>query len=264
MNRLPTVFHITHHKAGSQWVAEVLKHCAGARVMLPQPMMEQVRIRPIMPGGVYLTVYLDRTKFEMLLGVQGVSARALIRHPVVSLVNWWTFRLWKAPYRCVYVVRDLRDTLVSMYFSYKTSHPLMARLPKIRPELERLTQEDGFLYLMQVRLKVIATIQQSWVQAPGLHVSFEQLIADEHTAFERIIEYCQIKIDRQRLHEIVQYNSFEYITGRQRGQEDVNAHQRKGIVGDWRNYFTPRIKDAFKEQFGHVLIQTGYEQNLEW
>lgn len=264
MKRLPTVFHITHHKAGSQWVAEVLKHCAGARVVLPHRQIAQLRTISIRLGGVYLATYLTRTEFETLLGVQGVSARALVRRPVMSLVNWWNFRLRKAPYRCIYVMRDLRDTLVSLYFSFKISHPVMGRIPEIRQVLEQLPQEDGFLYLIQKRLKLIATIQQSWIYAPGLHVSFEQLIADEHTAFERIIEYCQIEIDRQRLHEIVQYNSFEYITGRQRGQEDVNMHQRKGIVGDWRNHFTPRIKDTFKEQFGHVLIQTGYEQNLEW
>ena len=35
MENLPTVFHITHWKAGSQWVAAVLEECAPHRVVEP-------------------------------------------------------------------------------------------------------------------------------------------------------------------------------------------------------------------------------------
>jgi len=34
MKKQPTIFHITYHKAGSQWVAEILKHCAPERLLL--------------------------------------------------------------------------------------------------------------------------------------------------------------------------------------------------------------------------------------
>ena len=74
----------------------------------------------------------------------------------------------------------------------------------------------------------------------------------------------RIDVDSQRLHEIVAYNSFEAVTGRKRGQEDVTAHQRKGIVGDWCNHFSNRVKDEFKKRFGEVLITTGYEPDLNW
>ncbi len=63
---------------------------------------------------------------------------------------------------------------------------------------------------------------------------------------------------------MVKYNTFEVVTGRKQGEEDITAHQRKGIVGDWKNYFSDRVKDEFKKRFGDVLIQTGYEQDLNW
>jgi hypothetical protein len=42
------------------------------------------------------------------------------------------------------------------------------------------------------------------------------------------------------------------------------SHRRKGIVGDWRNYFTEELKVQFKALYGNVLIETGYEKNLDW
>ena len=39
---------------------------------------------------------------------------------------------------------------------------------------------------------------------------------------------------------------------------------RKGIVGGWREEFTPRVKEAFKERAGDWLIRLGYEQDNDW
>jgi hypothetical protein len=39
---------------------------------------------------------------------------------------------------------------------------------------------------------------------------------------------------------------------------------RKGIVGDWRNHFTPKVKERAKELIGEALIELGYEKDLDW
>ena len=60
-------------------------------------------------------------------------------------------------------------------------------------------------------------------------------------------------------------NRFERLTGgRKRGQEDLAAHERKGVAGDWRNYFSERVTLAFKARYGGLLVATGYEQDLNW
>ncbi len=60
-------------------------------------------------------------------------------------------------------------------------------------------------------------------------------------------------------------NAFERNTrGRRPGQEDAHHHYRKGIPGDWRNYFSPRVVDAFKKRYGPLLIQLGYETSDNW
>jgi hypothetical protein len=58
---------------------------------------------------------------------------------------------------------------------------------------------------------------------------------------------------------------FEVQTkGRERGQEDMTSHYRKGIAGDWANYFTRQHAEAFDERFGDLLVRLGYETNSDW
>ena len=63
---------------------------------------------------------------------------------------------------------------------------------------------------------------------------------------------------------MVTFNSFEKATGRTPGTEDVNAHLRKGIAGDWQNHFTDRLKTEFKRRYSETLIRTGYEKDSNW
>lgn len=47
-------------------------------------------------------------------------------------------------------------------------------------------------------------------------------------------------------------------------KETVTSDNRKGVVGDWMNYFDDRIKRIFKEEAGQTLIDLGYEKDLSW
>ena len=72
-------------------------------------------------------------------------------------------------------------------------------------------------------------------------------------------------MSRERLREVILANRFEARTGgRQRGEENIHSHERKGIAGDWRNYFSPELTRAFKARYGDLLIATGYEKGADW
>ena len=188
--------------------------------------------------------------------------------------------------RLFFVMRDLRDTLVSLYFSLRYSHRLMGDVGRVRAILSEMTLEEGLLYLVagegMSNVARIARVQQSWLNPPGggsprpklqddppagrgwLLVRYEDLVADELRVFRQIVDYCQIQVAPRRLARVVAGDSFTARTQRQPGQEDIMAHQRKGIVGDWRNYFTDAVRAEFKARYGQHLIDTGYEQDLDW
>jgi hypothetical protein len=52
--------------------------------------------------------------------------------------------------------------------------------------------------------------------------------------------------------------------GRARGTEDRTSHYRKGVAGDWRNYFQEQHQERFNELYGDVLVRLGYESSSDW
>jgi lipopolysaccharide transport system ATP-binding protein len=259
-------------------VAEILKYSALER-FTPYKIYQQpgsLLSTPVVPGRVYGTVYA--TQQELMGTIKGDLFPPLPEkqaHPYYrrALINWWNFGVLKKRYVSFVVIRDLRDTLVSLYFSIKHSHVMSDdKLIGLREELAARELESGLTHIISDRraglgltLATSAQIQESWLGQPNiLYLRYEDMLGREREFFERLIDYCEISVSREQLHAIVDNNLFERVTGRPRGQEDIHAHLRRGIAGDWRNYFTEPVKLAFKQQFGHLLIKTGYEKDLHW
>jgi len=235
----PTIFHVTHYKAGSQWVYALLRSVAPERVVVPRPLSAHVRDDPIRLGSIYPTVYLPRPQFEKL-----------------ELAGEW---------RSFTVIRDLRDTLVSLYFSIRYSHPdTDEAVISIRNALMNRDQKQAMQWLLENRFRGIAAIQRTWLPKSDLLVKYEELIRNEHACFKRIVDHCGIDVSRGTLKRAIQSVSFESVSQRKKGEEDIYAHHRKGVAGDWRNHFDNELKEEFKSLYGDLLIEAGYEEDSRW
>jgi hypothetical protein len=51
-------------------------------------------------------------------------------------------------------------------------------------------------------------------------------------------------------------------SGRKQGDEDVTNHFRKGVVGDWVNYFSPEHCQYFNQNYGDLITKLGYKKAL--
>lgn len=233
------IFHITHWKAGSQWVRAVLAHACGHAIR-PTPDMQVGRFAEPVEPGVYSPLYITRPNFER-------SAAARTDH------------------RKFVVIRDLRDALVSWYFSLKHSHPDNPAVTAHREALQDRSVEDGLLYLLTHRdFAAMAMVPGTWIQSTDLILRYEALIDDPHGGFGRIFDHCGLDLPERRRAEAIERCQFERRAGRARGVEDPASHFRKGIAGDWRNHFTPAVVQEFKARFGHLLVKLGYEQDGRW
>jgi hypothetical protein len=238
--RAPTILHITHWKAGSQWLHKILVQCCPSRTIAPGGAFDHLLAGPVQPGKIYPTVYATREQL------------AQFEFPPDT--------------RRFIVIRDLRDTLTSLYFSVKISHVATPNIERNRGVLSGCNQEEGMLFLMEKSLPRNAAIQASWLGGSDPVVRYEDLLKDDEAILERVLrEHCRLPAVRAQLRGVVRACRFESLTGgRQRGEEQLGAHERKGVAGDWRNYFTPRVKQVFKAKFGDLLIATGYEKDSSW
>jgi len=235
MHAWPTVFHLTQYKAGSQWIYHILKLCAPERILTPKAIKD-----PILKSYIYPTVYLAKEKFEQ------------IEKPPNS-----TFFI---------VLRDLRDITVSMYFSLKISHVVLEGISEMRQELCRRDLESGLMWIIENETHNNAEIGRSWAESGEQWIRYENLLnRDIELLEEALLHRCRLPIEEAVLKQAILSCRFEQFSGgRQRGEEDVHSHFRKGVSGDWRQYFTAPVKAAFKERFGDVLIACGYEKSNDW
>lgn len=237
----PTILHITHYKAGSQWIYAILHRCARERIVKPRADLGQFLHEPVRAGHVYPTLYVTYEEYR---------AAAL-----------------PADHARFVVIRDLRDTLVSYYFSIKHSHPVMSdAMAAMRRQLQSCDTQTGLRIVMDGLLARCAEIQRSWLDAGEPFLRYEDLLTDDVALLTRtLIDECRLPIGRDELRKAIESQRFENKTGgRQRGQEDQHAHERKATPGDWRNHFTPALTAEFKERHGALLIESGYEADIDW
>lgn len=240
MTQPVTLLHITHWKAGSQWIHKILRSCFPEYIVQPTLGNVQFINQNISPGKVYPTVYVTKEEFD-----------------TASLPeNWFRF----------VIIRDLRDTLVSGYFSIKFSHPPMGIIAEWRKILNDCDTDQGLLFLMKNWLPDSAAIQQSWLAVHEPLFRYEDLIQNDIEILKEIIlKRAGMQIMPQKLEEAIIESRFENVTGgRQLGQENVNVHERRGLPGDWRNHFSPKIREDFKQLFGTLLMKAGYEASNSW
>src|SRR5690349_6045287 len=103
VREVPTLVHVTHAKAGSSWIRDILElvfceHVAPRGPWVAKETGGDLSKHVFAPNRIYPAMFMTRDE--------------LLAHP----------ELRDAPR--FFILRDLRDTLVSLYFSLKVSHPL--------------------------------------------------------------------------------------------------------------------------------------------
>lgn len=189
--------------------------------------------------------------------------------------------------RVVYLIRDGRDVLVSMYFfririvkrpeasGYQRNVNILrqalgatydpddtlANLPKfLRRELTHPADAGPYSWASHVLM---------WLgdePRPSIHYAkYEDLLADTHSVVSDCLRHMNHEDPDPRLVDrSVQFFSMESLTGRSAGEEDRNAFIRKGVAGDWKNHFTREAAEVFNELAGEALVKAGYESDLDW
>jgi lipopolysaccharide transport system ATP-binding protein len=227
LKKTPSLLHITHAKAGSTWVEGILRALFGKRVV---PRSYQAPDFAKHRGSVF-SIFMSRDEF--------------LAHPEL------------ADSKRFVVLRDLRDTLISRYFSIRDSHEPDpgGKIEAARAELRAMSVEDGLARVMEDKgMAVTAKIQRSWLGSGEIVLRYEDLIANDLPLFTKLFnEQLGLGLKAADLESAVTANRFETVFQRKLGEEDVKSHGRKGTPGDWRNHFTPALTAKFQGLYGDLL-----------
>lgn len=238
-DQLPSVYHITTWKAGSTWVQGVLMELAPERILVPEPpVADGIEFMHVVPGRIYTPLYVNRPRFD--------------ESPFAA-----------APHRKFVVLRDLRDTLVSCYFSLAKTHGENPVVLMHRRELQAMDKEDGLVYLLKhPDFFGLTMIGSTWLRSTDtLIIRFESLIADPHRWFRAILNECEMEVTNDELAGALERRSFENLAKGSVRTEGV-SHYRRGTAGDWKRHFTERIAHEFARLYDDLVIKSGYEPTL--
>jgi hypothetical protein len=176
--------------------------------------------------------------------------------------------------KVVLMIRDPRDQLISRVF-----HIRRVEDHAWHDRLKAASMDDAIMLCIKggdglPDMRTMIELTQTWFdnRLKIVCVRYEELLAEPIKEFHRVVNYLDIHMSEALLESIVARNQFERLaTGkkfwketRKKGQADPNSHFRKGITGDWQNYFNKAHKDLFKQQAGDKLIELGYEKDLNW
>lgn len=191
-------------------------------------------------------------------------------------------RVWKSYRRGVYVLRDVRDALVSKYFFLAKDippgdHPRMtAAQRRMFPGLvNKANVRDNIAGFVERQMKHPHSSRVNWADHVRSYfemnnpnvvlLRYEDLLRDGEAALATAMSRLTgEEADRERVRDTIKKFSFTRQADRPLGAKERSGFLRKGQVGDWRNHFTRHAANIVEQYCGDMLIAAGYEADHSW
>lgn len=248
------IYHCCVFKTGSQWVRGVLQH----------PLIKAASGLDCYRYEDYLPNNTDSRKITERFFDEPFPENTILSPLFLSFE---CFQSIQKPnkYRAFFVMRDPRDIVISLYYSILYSHREMGQIAKMRNILKTKNKSDGLLQVIDwaVELGILDALM-SWANANDIDNSvkifkFEDLTSKAQlNYFSQLMDHCQVDISSSELAKALNDLSFENLSGRSKGAEDISSHYRKGISGDWKNHFDSELESYFIAKTNRLLQDTGY------
>lgn len=167
--------------------------------------------------------------------------------------------------KIILLSRDPRDIYVSNEFFHQRQLKKVSRRKDIgNPDYLRENKIFHYTFL-NCRKMVAHERLLRREKIPFLKITYEDLKVDFHEMLWKTFSFLELEIGPETL---VKSN---YVTKPILLKEHIRQAQgfkplfRKGVVGDWRNYFQDtESKELLKEKYGDLLINMGYEKDYNW
>jgi hypothetical protein len=164
------------------------------------------------------------------------------------------------------ILRDPRDQIVSEIFYALEMHPghglrdYLQSLPDMPARIHALTAGVDHTPVERVGVKAHYQRFMPWITHPDVcAVRFEDLIHDREQQIERMLGYLEARGYKAS---VPRSQILEHLLIAMQPKKSETF--RKGVSGAWREHFSPDNIAVFKQEAGDLLIELGYEKDLEW
>lgn len=232
------------------------------------------KVEPLFTGGTPVPPEWDPYKFDetylSLKDGEVLCAHYPLTEGLLSLTR-------AEDLLCIYLYRDPRDAAVSAVLYIKnvlTHHPLHDFFQRI-PEGDAITfmltggvirsKEEG-KYIVHEGMRYFCQMARQWLaQKHVVAVRYEDLVSDPVATLVGGFGKANVNVEAQAIERVAGQLTFAGLSGgRIPGQEQKSSHFRKGVAGDYVNYFSETHKAVCKMMIGDFLIDQGYESDHLW
>ncbi|XP_005364698.1 sulfotransferase 1C2-like [Microtus ochrogaster] len=229
------IFLVSYPKSGTHWVAEVIENIPNVGITLTSPIE-----------------WGDVSKFEELKMVP--KRRVIPTHLSYEMIPR---TVKQKQCKIVYVIRNPKDTAVSLFHYYRDN-----------PNLPSPETWAAFLELFLKGDVVYGSWFDhvlSWEKHKNdknvLFLFYEEMKKDFVKSLNKITDFLGFDVNDSDISKIARNTSFSEMKSNAVKENcdpnhticaltsDRNLVFRKGVVGDWINYFTPKQRSAFDELF---------------
>lgn len=169
--------------------------------------------------------------------------------------------------RAVYVVRDVRDVVLSEYAYQNALGRIGGTFDDYLTEFLKGTATGYGSWQEHVR---------GWIDSPLagngnlLVVRYRDLRKDTQTHLQRIVNFLGVDVDRQMIAKAVQNNEFQKMRAKEdknpqlgKSAEGEKRFVRKGTVGGWRDQLSFEQLQRIEQGAGTILARLNYESGIE-
>ncbi len=164
--------------------------------------------------------------------------------------------------RTIYVLRDGRDSYISYYeYLYGKSGAAISFEDFIR---------TGAGMTCRWSEHTRSWLNRQLDPSELILIRYEDLLHNTQTELEKIADFIGLDASPADVKTAVERCSFSNMSKAEHEKGDLLEYERKskfvrkGVSGQWKEYYSEQAKDLFKKYDGDALIEFGYEQGFDW
>ncbi|KAM5138725.1 sulfotransferase 1 family member D1-like [Mantella aurantiaca] len=250
----------TYPKAGTTWASEIVDmiYCGGN--------IEKCRRDTIYNRVPYLEFKVSNmpSGVELLEGTP--SPRLVKTHLPIQLMPE---SIWKKKSKVIYIARNAKDVAVSYFFFHKMVTPL----PDPGPWDEFLdSYTKGYVNYGSWHDHVKGWWKKRY-DHNILYLFYEDMKEEPKREIRKMLDFLENDMSEDILQKIVHHTSFEEMKNNDMANyktlpkdildQTTTTFMRKGVAGDWKNYFTVAQNEKFDEDYKCQMSDTNLHFRTE-